>query len=177
MIGGIRTNSWGETNIAGLFASGEVSCTGVHGANRLASNSLLEAIVFSKRIIERTRSKSKEKSPGRKSQDMYCTLSQRPVPRVLPQPGITALQQICWDRVGIIRDSEGLDQAAGLFAAWQQKLPQPVDQTSYELNNLVLTGRLLAEAASIREESRGTHYRSDYPDTSSRWQCHIVWRK
>jgi L-aspartate oxidase len=177
MIGGVRTNSWGETKIAGLFATGETACTGVHGANRLASNSLLEAIVFSKRIIERTRSKGREKPPAPKSRDIYCTLSQRPVPRALPQPGLTVLQQMCWDKVGIVRDREGLEQATGVFAAWQQKLPQPADQPSYELSNLVLTARLLAEAAYIREESRGTHYRSDYPESSPRWECHIVWRR
>ena len=178
MIGGIKTNSWGETNIAGLFATGEVACTGVHGANRLASNSLLEAIVFSKRIVERASGKVKEKaSAGSKGKELYFQLSQRPVPRALPSPSLTILQQLHWDKAGIIRDKEGLDQAAGILAAWQRSFAHPTDQPSYELSNLILTGRLLTEAAFIREESRGAHFRSDFPQSSPKWQCHIVWRK
>jgi L-aspartate oxidase len=178
MIGGVRTNSWGETNITGLFATGEVACTGVHGANRLASNSLLEAIVFSKRIIERTKNKSKERvTAAEKVKDMHCSLSQRPQPRAVPPPSLATLQQMHWDKVGIIRDQEGLNYTAGVLAAWQRSLPPPTDQPSYELSNLILTGRLLTEAAFIREESRGAHFRSDFPQSSPKWQCHIIWRK
>ena len=178
MIGGVRTNSWGETNIIGLFATGEVACTGVHGANRLASNSLLEAIVFSRRIVERTRSKAKEKvSDSEEVKEMRTSLSQRPVPRTLPAPSLAVLQQMHWDKVGIVRDKEGLNQAAGILAAWQHSLPRPTDQPSYELSNLILTGRLLTEAACIREESRGAHFRSDFPKSLPKWRCHIVWKK
>jgi L-aspartate oxidase len=178
MIGGIRTNSWGETNIVGLFATGEVACTGVHGANRLASNSLLEAIVFSKRIIERTSHKAKAKAvAGAGVKNTYASLGQRPINKAVPASGLAVLQQLHWDKVGIIRDREGLNQAAGFLAVWQQSLHPPTDQPSYELSNLVLTGRLLTEAALIREESRGAHFRSDFPQTSPRWQCHIIWRK
>jgi len=181
MIGGVKTNSWGETNIAGLFATGEVACTGVHGANRLASNSLLEAIVFSKRIVERTKNKvnkEKEKTPnGEKIRDMQLSLSHRPAPRILPAPGLAMLQQLHWDKVGIIRDKDGLYQAAGVLAGWQNSLPRPTDQPSYELSNLILTGRLLTESANIREESRGAHFRSDFPQTLPKWKCHIVWQK
>jgi L-aspartate oxidase len=178
MIGGVKTNSWGETNINGLFATGEVACTGVHGANRLASNSLLEAIVFSKRIVERTKSKAKEKvATEEKVKDIYTSLGQRPVPRALPPPSLAVLQQLHWDKVGIIRDKEGLNQAAGILAAWQHSSPRPTDQPSYELSNLMLAGRLLTEAAFIREESRGAHFRSDFPQSSPKWQCHIIWRK
>ncbi|MGD0779585.1 MAG: L-aspartate oxidase [Dehalococcoidales bacterium] len=178
MIGGVRTNSWGETNINGLFATGETACTGVHGANRLASNSLLEAIVFSKRIIERTRNKAKEKTLiDTQVKDMHLSLSQRPAPKVLPTPSITLLQQLHWDKAGIIRDKDGLNQAASILAGWQNSLSPPTDQPSYELNNLILTGRLLTEAAYIREESRGAHFRSDFPQSLEKWQCHIVWKK
>jgi L-aspartate oxidase len=177
-IGGVRTNNWGETNITGLFATGEVACTGVHGANRLASNSLLEAIVFSKRIIERTKSKSKDKSvPASRAKDITTSLGQRPAPKGVPVPGLAALQQLLWDKAGIIRDKDGLNHAAAILATWQNTMPHSTDQPSYELSNLVLTGRLLTEAALIREESRGAHYRSDFPQTSPKWQCHIVWRK
>jgi L-aspartate oxidase len=92
-------------------------------------------------------------------------------------PGLTMLQQLLWDGVGIIRDKEGLNQAAGTLAAWQQTYRPASDQPTYELSNLILTGRLLTEAAFIREESRGTHFRSDFPRTSPRWQRHIVWKK
>jgi L-aspartate oxidase len=177
MIGGVKTNSWGETNINGLFATGEVACTGVHGANRLASNSLLEAIVFSRRIVERTANKVKDKAPNTEQiRNMQVSLSQRPTPKILPVPGLAALQQLHWDKVGIIRDKEGLNQAAGVLAGWQNSLPKPTDQPSYELSNLILTGRLLTEAACIREESRGAHFRSDFPETLPKWKCHIVWQ-
>jgi L-aspartate oxidase len=178
MIGGVKTNSWGETNIKGLFATGEVACTGVHGANRLASNSLLEAIVFSKRIIERTKTKVKEKAAKNVPvKDMYVSLGERPIPKVLPALNLTQLQQLHWNKAGIVRDKDGLNQAAGILAGWHQSLPKPTDQSSHELRNLVLTGRLLTEAAYIREESRGAHFRSDFPESSPRWQCHVIWRK
>ncbi len=178
MIGGVRTNSWGETNIAGLFATGETACTGVHGANRLASNSLLEAIVFSKRIIDRTTGHDAAKTAaGQRRPDVGSSLSGRPRPARLPAPSLTALQQLHWDKAGIIRSCEGLTRAAEVLAGWQAKLPPPTDQPSYELGNLVLTGRLLTEAALMREESRGAHFRSDFPESSPDWQRHIVWKK
>ena len=178
MIGGVKTNSWGETNVTGLFAAGEVACTGVHGANRLASNSLLEAIVFSKRIIERSVTKTREKAPAQlEIKDINTNLIRKPVRTVLPAPGLPVLQQLLWDKAGIVRDKEGLNQAAATLAAWQSSLPGPTDLPSYELSNLILAGRLMTEAALIREESRGAHFRSDFPQTSGEWQRHITWKK
>ncbi len=175
MMGGIKTNSWGETNIAGLFATGETACTGVHGANRLASNSMLEVLVFSKRIMEKTRKKAKARaSTISEETDIHRSLGQRQVPNAVLAPNLSALQQLHWDKVGIIRNKESLTEAADSLAAWQDLLPQPTDRPSYELNNLVLTGRLVTEAALLREESRGAHFRSDFPQSSSQWQRHIV---
>jgi len=172
MMGGIRTNSWGETHIAGLFAAGETACTGVHGANRLASNSLLEAVVFCKRIVERTTKETKAPSI-RQGEEVRYSLSQRQALKV-PPPSLSALQQLLWDKVGIIRNKEDLTEAADVLATWQKALPQPTDRPSYELNNLVMTGRLMTEAALLREESRGAHFRSDFPHSSPQWQRHIV---
>lgn len=172
MMGGIRTNSWGETHIAGLFAAGETACTGVHGANRLASNSLLEAIVFCKRIVQRT-AKGTKALGIRQGEEVRYSLSQRQALKV-PPPSLSALQQLLWDKVGIIRNKEDLTEAADVLATWQKALPQPTDRPSYELNNLVMTGRLVTEAALLREESRGAHFRSDFPHRSPQWQRHIV---
>ena len=178
MIGGIKTNSWGETNIAGLFACGETACVAVHGANRLASNSLLEAVVFSKRIIERTSGRVKVDAPvSSRGVDVHHSLSQRQVSQVALAPSLSALQMLHWDKVGIIRNKEGLTQAADILAAWQKSLPQPADRPSYELSNLILTGRLVTEAALLRKESRGAHFRSDFPQSLSQWQHHIVFSK
>ena len=175
MIGGIRVNSWGESNISGLFAAGEVACTGTHGANRLASNSLLEVLIFGKRIIEKT-SKVGESvvttTPG--SAEIRHSLRPRQFAKDLPAASLSALKQLLWDKVGIIRNKEGLAEAADTLAAWQESLPLPKDRQSYELTNLVLTGRLVAEAALLREESRGAHFRSDFPRSSPQWLRHIV---
>jgi len=175
MMGGIRTNTWGETNVSGLFATGETACTGVHGANRLASNSMLEVVVFSKRIMERTARGAKAMAPAAaKRPEIKGKLSARQVARALPAPSFTSLQQLTWNNVGVIRDRAGLSRAADILAEWQHKLPPPTDRPSHELHNLVLTGRLIAEAALLREESRGAHYRSDFPEKAPQWQCHIV---
>jgi len=175
MMGGIKTNSWGETNIARLFACGETACTGVHGANRLASNSMLEVVVFSKRIIEKTGTGGKMRAPTTgKGGDVHHSLSHRSSPATVPAPSLSALQQLHWDKVGIMRNKTGLTEAANILAAWQSCLPQPVDRPSYELNSLVLTGRLVVEAALIREESRGAHFSSDFPQTLPEWQRHII---
>jgi len=175
MMGGVRTNIWGETNIAGLFAVGEVACTGVHGANRLASNSLMEVLVFSKRIIEKTRKRSKDKAANMKQHnEIRLSLEKKNSDREVPSFGLSALQKLLWEKVGIIRNKEGLATAVEIITAWWDCLSVPTDRYSYELNNLVLTGRLMTEAALIREESRGAHFRTEFPQTSPEWQRHIV---
>jgi len=178
MIGGIKTNSWGETNIAGVFACGETACAAIHGANRLASNSLLEAVVFSKRIVKKTSEGLNSVMPSTGSSvDTSHSLIERQDLPVMPPPGLSALQILLRDKVGILRDKEGLTQAATTLAAWQKSLPQPADRPSYELSNLILTGRLVTEAALLREESRGAHFRSDFPRRSSRWKHHIIFSR
>ncbi len=178
MMGGVKTDEWGETNITRLFACGENACTGVHGANRLASNSLLEAMVFSQRIIEKIRQGAAEKKPatGQRHEVSY-SLSERKPSKTIPELSLATLQQLHWDKVGIIRNGKDLTQAAAILAAWQKVLPPPTDRPSGELANLVLAGRLMTEAALIREESRGAHFRSDLPQTSEKWRLHVVLKK
>jgi len=174
MMGGVKTNAWGETNVAGLFASGETACTGVHGANRLASNSLLEVVVFAKRILQRTREGARPPEAGKRER---FSLSERKPPGAIPPPSLSALQSLMWDRVGMVRSREGLEEATSVLASWQKTIEKPSDRPSYELNNLILAGRLMAEAALIREESRGAHFRSDFPQPSPDWQRHITFTK
>ena len=175
MIGGVRVNSWGETNIPGLFAAGEVACTGAHGANRLASNSLLEVLVFGKRIIEKTGSTD---DPTQMITSKSACVHHLYIPRKpaqdIPAPSLSQLQKLLWDRAGIIRSREGLTEAAITLAAWQESLPPLRDRQTYELANLVLSGSLMVEAALFREESRGAHFRSDFPCSLAEWRKHIV---
>ncbi len=175
IMGGVKTNYWGETNIEGLFASGEVACTGVHGANRLASNSLLEVLVFSKRIVERTRGGgNKVESKA----DEVVSLGERNAGAAsVPQLTLPTLQSMLWDKVGIERSGEGLNEAAVILGAWERELKPYTDRPSYELASMVLVGRIMAEAALLREESRGAHFRSDFPKPSDAWLRHVVFRK
>ena len=173
MMGGVRTNTWGETTIAGLYACGEAACTGVHGANRLASNSLLETVVFAKRVVERSIA-----SPDTSA--AFTTdardLGARGVEGA-GTPNLASLQALMWDKVGIVRDGDGLAQATAQLAAWRTALPEPHDRPSHELANLLLAGRLMAEAALEREESRGAHYRTDFPEPREEWRRHITFRQ
>jgi L-aspartate oxidase len=178
LMGGVKVNSWGETNIPGLFAAGETACTGVHGANRLASNSLLESVVFSKRIVQRTEMSAPPRHRKKRSDEVifYCLPDREVLPKV-PPLNLPNLQSLMWDKVGIIRSGKSLKEAASILATWESLLPQSTDRPSYELNNLVLCARLMTEAALLRKESRGAHFRTDFPRTSPEWQRHIVFRK
>lgn len=176
MMGGVKVNTWGETNISGLFAAGETACTGVHGANRLASNSLLEVVVFSKRIIEKTQmSDDLPSTPVASDPDCHHLCVPAAMGNI-PLLNLPNLQSVMWDEVGIVRSGEGLKQAAGILAAWQDSLAQATDRPSYELNALVVNARLVAEAALLREESRGAHYRTDFLEPSNKWLRHTVFK-
>lgn len=174
MMGGVKTNTWGETNIAGLFAAGETACTGVHGANRLASNSLLEVVVFTKRIIQRTRGHVKSYPSNSKN---TIELPVRKNTEKLPRMSAANIQSLLWDKVGMLRSGPPLHEAVSTLAGWENSLPPIRDRKTFELFSMVLTGRLIAEAALLREESRGAHYRLDFPETSSIWEKHNIFRK
>jgi L-aspartate oxidase len=170
-IGGIKVNTWGESSLPGLYAAGEVACTGVHGANRLASNSLLEVVVFGKRVIERTL-----------EGDGVFTIEDGSISASLDFPGApsaprinqTALQSLLWENVGIVRSGQSLAKAACILSAWQAALPEPCERGTWELRNLIVTGRLMTEAALRREESRGAHFRTDCPVPLDSWRRHIL---
>lgn len=178
MMGGVRTSTWGESNIPCLFAIGEVACTGVHGANRLASNSMLEVIVFTKRTIEKAKDTmiTSRPIPEVHRSERYGLPERQPLANVSP-PSLAAIQSLMWEKVGIVRSKETLEEAANILATWQKTAPQPTDRPSYELSNLILTARLMTEAALTREESRGAHFRTDFPHPSQQWIKHIVFRK
>lgn len=176
LMGGVKVSTWGETNIAGLFAAGETACTGVHGANRLASNSLLEVLIFSKRIMERTRMTKKTAPVSRTAKADCYFLSEQGLPKTTPTLNLATLQTLLWDKVGIIRSGKSLNEATNILAAWTHYLPQTTDRPSYELNNLILNARLMTEAALLREESRGAHFRTDFPQSSPAWEKHIVFK-
>ena len=173
VMGGVRTNVWGETTVPGLYACGECACVAVHGANRLASNSLLETVVYARRVVERT---LQPDAPTAAALTLdACTL---PAAEVAEAPKLdrAAVQTLMWDHVGIVRDGDSLARAASTLAAWDAAVPTPMDRPAHELANLITCGRLTATAALMREESRGAHYRSDFPEPREAWQRHLVFR-
>jgi len=171
-MGGVRTGPGGETNVRGLFACGEVACTGVHGANRLASNSLLEGLVFGLRTAESVLA-GVSPVPGDSS---AVALPDASAGETRP-PTLKELQCLMWDEAGIVRNGRGLDLARMALSAWQHSLPPAADRAGHVRHNLVLTGRLVVEAASMRQESRGAHYRSDFPEPSTGGLRHFVFKK
>ncbi len=172
-MGGVRTDLEGRSSLGGLYAAGEVACTGVHGANRLASNSLLEGLVYGARAARAIR---EEAEPIRHGSD--------PVPaRIQSSNGsateiegfIRQVQSLMWQDVGVVRDGNSLRQVVAELARLQQHAPQPGSRLAREAANIVETGLLIARSALAREESRGAHYRVDFPlKNEARFHKHSV---
>ncbi|MGW6204155.1 L-aspartate oxidase [Streptomyces sp. NPDC055089] len=178
--GGIRTDLRGRTTVPGLYACGEVACTGVHGANRLASNSLLEGLVFAERIAadivaDRPRSAA-------------ATVADDPAPSpLLPPEARSTIQRIMTRGAGVVRSADSLARAAEELedlhrsAFLKAGAAEPKDAVpgveAWEVTNLLLVSRVLVAAARQREETRGCHWREDRPERDDEnWRRHLVVR-
>ena len=164
--GGVRTDLWGRSDVPGLYATGEVACSGVHGANRLASNSLLEGLVFSRRIADVL---PDELRPAAAPGDRRAGL--RPGRRRRPRP---RLQDVMTARAGVLRSREGLEPPCARSASWPPHRPGPSRPGSWETTNLVTSAPRWPRPRCAREETRGSHWREDLPDRDDDpWAGHL----
>jgi L-aspartate oxidase len=203
-MGGIVTNTQGLTSIPGLYAVGETASTGVHGANRLASNSLLECIVFGDQLasmedvnipqtewhrVSSPQEIQPEIVPGFNWEEQYATI----------KTIRTHLSEILWQSAGICRQSDHLEEGLTQVKAWSEEFSAlPISQFLSNLNsgnltylkmpgidhnhlklwgetrNLLTIGELILKSAGFRLESRGSHYRQDYPQSDPSWQVHTL---
>ena len=193
LMGGVLTDTWGRTTLPGLLACGEVASSGVHGANRLASNSLLETVVFSQRAVEATLQTDGAPPP------LPTDAQPLAFPRTAP-PDRATLQALLWEHAGILRDHDGLRAAAALIDAWpaptndaaaepatlpamdsstparSAPAPAALALPAIERRNMSTVARLIVQAALHRRESRGAHFRRDFPQPAADWQRHLSYR-
>lgn len=177
MMGGVQTNLNGETSVKGLYACGEVACQGVHGANRLASNSLLDGLVYGHRIVAHSKSVFQEEP---KSHSVNYTNSELYPCNPGASKGIKEnVQRLMWEKVGIVRHGSNLSEAAQELQQMEQVLRyEACGPEDIETYNVLTVGRLIAQAALIRTESRGGHYRRDFILRDDvHWKKHVVLRR
>jgi L-aspartate oxidase len=161
-MGGIETDVWGRTNIYGLYACGETACTGVHGANRLASNSLLEGVVFGARAAKAAIIDTKYDEPSKPAVSIKPSMDNKLNYALLK----TELQNIMWENVSVVRNERSLSFALEFIDNYLPKFYEkmPYDRDSGELKNMFIVSKLMTEAAIARKGSRGGHFRDDYPE-------------
>jgi L-aspartate oxidase len=176
MIGGVRTDLRGRTDIAHLLACGEVACTGLHGANRLGSNSLLEGLVLGRRCA------------GTAADGLAAMGEALPVHALqgLPQEPAygrlnltdveNSLRSLMWRDAGVVRRGEALDEAVEMITFWcRYVMDKEFDGAQgWELQNMLTVARLVCMCARQREESRGVHWRADFPESEPSWERHII---
>src|SRR6266699_825532 len=161
-MGGVRTDLDGRTTLPGLYAAGEAAGTGVHGANRLASNSLLEGLVFGARAGKKMRDELK--APVQKVADLPPTAYSNGPVSLPAEASVGELQDLMWKDAGIVRTGKGLKQAITRLEEIGARVSRPHSRREFEARNLQIAGMLVARSALAREESRGAHYRIDFPD-------------
>jgi L-aspartate oxidase len=164
-MGGVRTDLDGKTNITGLYAAGEAAASGVHGADRLPGNSLLEALVYGARAGKAMRQEAK---PGSRTPTQpKAAYSNGPVDLGVEEV-IGQIQDAMWNDVGIVRTRIGMQRAVKKLEELAPKIAHPKTRRGHEAFNLHMTASFVAQSALAREESRGAHYRMDYPDHDDR---------
>lgn len=174
-MGGIRTGVGGESSIPGLFAAGEVACSGVHGANRLASNSLLEGLVFGVRAAKSATTMGTIRKDIRPTLQVLAGVEGAP-PRSLEDAEKlrNSLRRVMWGKVGLVRTGDSLVGALAQLSRWEHLVDGPLrTRSDLEVKNMVQVGRCIAEAALWRENSLGAHFRTDFPDRKGfAWKTH-----
>ena len=177
MIGGVTVDAEGRTSLPGLWAAGEVTSSGLHGANRLASNSLLEGLVFGDRAGGGAAAAAAASDEARQVYPLEGPVV-NPAAEALDQNDIrNSLRSLMWRKVGVRRNATQLQQAINSIDLWQQYvLPYQFDQPNgWELQNMLIVARLIADSALQRSESRGVHFRTDCPQPDDdNWQCHVI---
>jgi L-aspartate oxidase len=189
IMGGVDTDEWGRTSLPGLYAAGEVACTGLHGANRLASNSLLEGLVFGARAAVAMQQAPRAAALkgdrvvvdgswliGRVGADPRVGQgrTQRSAPTSDAALTSEAVRDLMWRSVGLFRTRESLEQSVAALDA-ENAVATPPTAEGWRHRNLVTVARLIARAALRREESRGGHFRADFPKRDDlHWKVHLV---
>lgn len=169
LMGGVKTDLDGTSSVPGLYAAGETACTGVHGANRLASNSLLEGLVFGARAARAMRNELGAVT--------HSKVAAWPAPfpaedKVIP---VRELQSLMWSKAGVIRDGAGLAKAMQQIQEWRATFQALNNRRQIEAANLAAIAELVCRFAIARTESRGAHYRTDFPDRDDgRFRKHSV---
>lgn len=181
IMGGIRTDINGSTDIKGLYAAGEAACTGVHGANRLASNSLLEGLVFGSMTGEEAARKSTGDriETGKASSLAHALISgiegKGAVSMDDDNKALNSMRKLMWDEVGIVRSKEGLNEALVSLKEMDALVHKrrQIYRNGLELKNMITVAQLITLSALTREGSIGAHYRSDFTEKGKNWDKHI----
>lgn len=175
LMGGVKTDLWGQTKLKGLYCCGEMACTGIHGANRLASNSLLEGLVMGRRIAQRIQGQI-DRPCMRKPvfvTDELCGSDKQEQSQVVDD-----LKRNMQQYAGPLRTGEGLHMALSWFAQHRHyHSQQAMGIQDFKMRNMLTVGELIVRAASLRTESRGGHFRQDYPQSEPQWNKRLVFNR
>ncbi|MFA6426625.1 MAG: L-aspartate oxidase [Phycisphaerae bacterium] len=176
MVGGVKTDRLARTNIKNLFACGEVASTGLHGANRLGSNSLLEGLVYGKIAGSEASKHSGKPNSGMGLRKFRYDIPQSDRSRLDTADVLNSLRSLMWRNVGIIRFAKPLAETQEIISFWQRYVLDKIfdSDTGWECQNMLTVCLMMAKAAETRTESRGTHFRDDFPQTDdAKFKAHI----
>jgi L-aspartate oxidase len=174
-MGGIETDEYGRTSIRNLYACGEVACTGLHGANRLASNSLLEGLVFGKRCVDAILNDNPSLILEHEENINFKEVENDE----LLKEKIQKLKTLMWDKVGIIREESKLKEGEKEIIDLMEEIKgiYMKNRSFFEYKNMLTLSLLMIKSVILRKESRGAHFRIDYPTSKQEWKKHIIWEK